>query len=176
MKEVVLDTETTGLSVKEGHRIVEIGCIELIDQIPTNKIFHVYINPERKVSEEAFKVHGYSDKFLSDKKTFSEIAESFLNFIKHKKIIFMTWTTGILYAAIHGIPFIVYKNSSATSGQNKDKPIHLFDNIKIPFAENINQIENFIVSDNLNAEYLDEIKLSLKNGLYLKEYIKKNID
>ena len=96
--------------------------------------------------------------------------------VEHKKIIFMTWTTGILYAAIHGIPFIVYKNSSATSGQNKDKPIHFFDNIKIPFAENINQIENFIVSDNLNAEYLDEIKLSLKNGLYLKEYIKKNID
>ena len=109
-----------------------------------------------------------------------DISNPFLNsqslMVEHKKIIFMTWTTGILYAAIHGIPFIVYKNSSATSGQNKDKPIHLFDNIKIPFAENINQIENFIVSDNLNAEYLDEIKLSLKNGLYLKEYIKKNID
>ena len=109
-----------------------------------------------------------------------DISNPFLNsqslMVEHKKIIFMTWTTGILYAAIHGIPFIVYKNSSATSGQNKDKPIHFFDNIKIPFAENINQIENFIVSDNLNAEYLDEIKLSLKNGLYLKEYIKKNID
>ena len=109
-----------------------------------------------------------------------DISNPFLNsqslMVEHKKIIFMTWTTGILYAAIHGIPFIVYKNSSATSGQNKDKPIHFFDNIKIPFAENINQIENFIVSDNLNTEYLDEIKLSLKNGLYLKEYIKKNID
>ena len=109
-----------------------------------------------------------------------DISNPFLNsqslMVEHKKIIFMTWTTGILYAAIHGIPFIVYKNSSATSGQNKDKPIHFFDNIKIPFAENINQIENFIVSDNLNTEYLDEIKLSLKNGSYLKEYINKNID
>ena len=68
MREIVLDTETTGLSVKDGHRIVEIGCIELDDFIPTKKIFHAYLNPERKVSEEAFKVHGYSDEFLLDKK------------------------------------------------------------------------------------------------------------
>ena len=87
MIEIVLDTETTGLSVKDGHRIVEIGCIELDDLIPTKKIFHFYLNPERKVSEEAFKVHGYSDKFLSDKKKFSEIADDFLQFIKDKKII-----------------------------------------------------------------------------------------
>ena len=87
MLEVILDTETTGLSIKENHRIVEIGCIELKDQIPTNNIFHEYINPQRPVSSEAFKVHGYSDEFLSDKKTFSEISKDFLNFIKDKKII-----------------------------------------------------------------------------------------
>jgi len=87
MKEIVLDTETTGLSVKEGHRIVEIGCIELDDLIPTKKIFHFYLNPERKVSEEALKVHGYTDEFLADKKKFIEIADEFLEFIKDKKII-----------------------------------------------------------------------------------------
>ena len=87
MIEIVLDTETTGLSVKDGHRIVEIGCVELDDLIPTKKIFHFYLNPERKVSEEAFKVHGYSDEFLLDKKKFFEIADDFLEFIKDKKII-----------------------------------------------------------------------------------------
>ena len=87
MLEIILDTETTGLSIEQNHRIVEIGCIELKDQIPTKNIFHEYINPERPVSTEAFKVHGYSDKFLSNKKKFSEIADSFLSFIKDKKII-----------------------------------------------------------------------------------------
>ena len=87
MLEVILDTETTGLSTLEKHRIVEIGCIELNNQIATDKIFHKYINPQRSVSEEAYKVHGYSDEFLSNKKTFSEISEDFLNFIKDKKII-----------------------------------------------------------------------------------------
>ena len=87
MIEIVLDTETTGLSVKDGHSIVEIGCIELDNLIPTKKIFHSYLNPQRKVSENAFKVHGYSDEFLSDKKKFSEVAEDFLNFIEGKRII-----------------------------------------------------------------------------------------
>tara|TARA_B100001540_G_scaffold275783_1_gene262193 strand:+ start:253 stop:921 length:669 start_codon:yes stop_codon:yes gene_type:complete len=87
MKEIVLDTETTGLSIKDGHRIVEIGCLELDDLVPTKNIFHFYLNPERKVSEEAFKVHGYSNEFLSDKKKFTEIAEDFLKFIKDKNII-----------------------------------------------------------------------------------------
>jgi DNA polymerase III subunit epsilon len=87
MLEVILDTETTGLSTKEKHRIIEVGCLELNNQIPTNKIFHKYINPERNVSEEAFKVHGYSDEFLSDKNIFANIAEEFLEFIKDKKII-----------------------------------------------------------------------------------------
>jgi len=93
MLEIILDTETTGLSVLQKHKIVEIGCLELDNQIPTNKTFHQFINPQRKVSEDAYKIHGYSDKFLSDKKTFSEIAEEFLKFIKDKIII------------IHNAPF-----------------------------------------------------------------------
>ena len=87
MKEVILDTETTGLSVKEGHRIVEIGCIELENFVPTNNNFHCYLNPERKVSEKALETHGYTDKFLSDKKKFKEIADDFLLYIKGKKLI-----------------------------------------------------------------------------------------
>ena len=87
MKEVILDTETTGLSVKDGHRLVEIGCIELENLIPTKKIFHCYLNPQRKVSEKALKIHGYTDEFLSDKKKFKEIADEFLDFIKEKIII-----------------------------------------------------------------------------------------
>tara|TARA_B100000029_G_scaffold513505_1_gene613303 strand:+ start:1545 stop:2222 length:678 start_codon:yes stop_codon:yes gene_type:complete len=87
MLEVILDTETTGLSISEKHKIVEIGCIELKDQIPTNKIFHEYLNPERNISKDAFDVHGYTAEFLADKKVFGEIAENFLHFIKDKKII-----------------------------------------------------------------------------------------
>tara|TARA_B100000003_G_C10931440_1_gene371304 strand:+ start:855 stop:1523 length:669 start_codon:yes stop_codon:yes gene_type:complete len=87
MIEVVLDTETTGLKVSDGHRIVEIGCIELDNLIPTKNKFHCYLNPERKVSEEAFKVHGYSDEFLSKQKKFSEIADDFLRFIAGKKLV-----------------------------------------------------------------------------------------
>ena len=93
MLEIILDTETTGLSVADNHKIVEIGCVELSNQIPTNNIFHEYINPQRPVSEDAYKIHGYSNKFLSDKKIFSEIAEDFLNFIGDKTII------------IHNAPF-----------------------------------------------------------------------
>ena len=87
MKEIVLDTETTGISVKEGHRIVEIGCIELDKLIPTKNKFHIYLNPEKKVSEQAFKIHGYSDEFLSKQKKFNEIVDDFLNFIKGKRLI-----------------------------------------------------------------------------------------
>ena len=87
MKEIIIDTETTGLSVKEGHRIVEIGCIELENLIPTKNRFHCYLNPERKVSEKALEVHGYTDEFLSNKKKFKEIVDEFLDFIKDKKLI-----------------------------------------------------------------------------------------
>ena len=87
MIEVILDTETTGLNVKDGHRIVEIGCIELDDLIPTKKTFHCYLNPQRKVSESALKVHGYTDEFLSDKNIFKDVADDFLKFIEGKKIV-----------------------------------------------------------------------------------------
>jgi DNA polymerase-3 subunit epsilon len=87
MKEVVLDTETTGLSVKDGHRIVEIGCIELDNLIPNSNKFHCYLNPERKVSEKALEVHGYTDKFLADKKKFVDVVDGFLLFIKDKRLI-----------------------------------------------------------------------------------------
>ncbi len=87
MKEIVLDTETTGLSVKDGHRIVEIGCIELDNLIPTQNKFHCYLNPERKVSEKALEVHGYTDDFLSNKEKFHEVVDKFLNFINGKRLI-----------------------------------------------------------------------------------------
>jgi len=96
MLEIILDTETTGLSKADKHRIVEIGCIELENQIPTNKIFHEYINPQRPISEEAYKVHGYTNEFLSNKKTFSEIVEKFLDFINNRKVI------------IHNAPFDLF--------------------------------------------------------------------
>ena len=87
MIEIVLDTETTGLSVRDGHRIVEIGCVELENQIPTKRFFHCLLNPERRVSEEAFKIHGYSDEFLLNKKKFSQVVKDFLEFIGDKKLI-----------------------------------------------------------------------------------------
>ena len=87
MTEIVLDTETTGISVKEGHRIVEIACVELENLIPTGNNFHCCINPERKVSEKAFEIHGYSDDFLSEQKKFHEVKDDFLRLIKNKKLI-----------------------------------------------------------------------------------------
>ena len=87
MKEIILDTETTGLSVKDGHRIVEIGCIELDNLIPTKNRFHCYLNPERKVSLKALEVHGYTDDFLSTQKKFYDVVDEFLSFIKDKKLV-----------------------------------------------------------------------------------------
>jgi DNA polymerase-3 subunit epsilon len=111
MKEIVLDTETTGISVEEGHRIVEIGCIELDNLVPTKNKFHCYLNPERKVSEKAFEVHGYSDTFLSKHKKFKEVQEDFLNFIENKRLI------------IHNAEFdISHLNNELTiSGKDKIK-------------------------------------------------------
>tara|TARA_B100000989_G_scaffold289302_1_gene260959 strand:- start:795 stop:1460 length:666 start_codon:yes stop_codon:yes gene_type:complete len=111
MKEVVLDTETTGISIRDGHRIVEIGCIELDNFIQTKNKFHCYLNPERKVSESAFKVHGYSDSFLSVKKKFKDVVEEFLSFIKNKKLI------------IHNAEFDLshLNNELAILGKNKLK-------------------------------------------------------
>ena len=111
MKEVILDTETTGISTRDGHRIVEIGCIELDNFIQTKNKFHCYLNPERKVSEKAFEVHGYSDSFLSDKKKFKDVVEKFLSFIKDKKLI------------IHNAEFDLshLNNELAILGKNKLK-------------------------------------------------------
>ena len=121
MKEVILDTETTGLSIKDGHRIVEIGCIELDNLVPTKKIFHCYLNPERKVSQEAFKVHGYSDEFLSDKVKFREVAGEFLEFIKDKKII------------IHNAEFDIahINNELLIAGKEKLTKINIVDTLDI---------------------------------------------
>ena len=109
MIEVVLDTETTGLSVAEGHRIVEIGCLELKDLIPTKNKFHCYLNPERKVSEQAFKVHGYTDEFLSKQKKFEEVVDEFLKFIEGKRLV------------IHNAEFDIshLNNELALIGKNK---------------------------------------------------------
>ena len=87
MKEIILDTETTGLYVRDGHRIVEIGCVELDNLIPTKNKFHCYLNPQRKVSEKALEVHGYTDEFLSTKKKFNEVVAEFLTFIKDKRLV-----------------------------------------------------------------------------------------
>ena len=109
MKEIVLDTETTGISVKDGHRIVEIGCIEIENLIPTKNKFHCYLNPERKVSEKAFEVHGYTDEFLSKQKKFNQIQDDFLKFINGKRLI------------IHNAEFDLahLNNELALSGKNK---------------------------------------------------------
>ena len=121
MKEIVLDTETTGLSVRDGHRIVEIGCIELDNLVPTNNIFHIYLNPERKVSEKAFEVHGYSDEFLASKQKFFEIADNFLEFIKDKKII------------IHNAEFDIghLNNELSLIGKKKINPSNIIDTLEL---------------------------------------------
>tara|TARA_B100001027_G_scaffold213635_1_gene184604 strand:- start:852 stop:1520 length:669 start_codon:yes stop_codon:yes gene_type:complete len=121
MKEIVLDTETTGLSVRDGHRIVEIGCIELDNLIPTKNIFHFYLNPERKVSEKAYEVHGYSDEFLSTKQKFIEIADDFLEFIKDKKII------------IHNAEFDIghLNNELSLIGKKKINNLNVIDTLEL---------------------------------------------
>ena len=131
MKEIVLDTETTGISVQEGHRIVEIGCIELDNLVPTKNKFHCYLNPERRVSEQAFKVHGYSDAFLSNQKKFVDIADEFLNFIKDKKLV------------IHNASFDLshLNNELAILRKNKINSLNVIDTLelarkKYPGAQN----------------------------------------
>ena len=121
MKEIVLDTETTGLSIKDGHKIVEIGCIELDDLVLTSNKFHCYLNPGRKVSKEAFEVHGYSDEFLSDKKKFHQIVDEFLYFIKNKKLI------------IHNAEFDLahLNNELQLIGKNKIKKENVIDTLDI---------------------------------------------
>jgi DNA polymerase-3 subunit epsilon len=121
MKEVILDTETTGLSVREGHRIVEIGCIELDDLIPTQNKFHCYLNPERKVSERALEVHGYTDEFLSTQKKFFEVVDEFLDFIENKRLV------------IHNAEFDLshLNNELALLGKKKLKNENVIDTLTI---------------------------------------------
>ena len=121
MKEIVLDTETTGLSVKNGHKIVEIGCIELDELVLTSNKYHCYLNPERKVSEEALKIHGYTDEFLSDKKKFHQIADEFLEFIRDKKLI------------IHNAEFDLahLNNELQLIGKNKIQKENIIDTLDI---------------------------------------------
>ena len=121
MKEIVLDTETTGLSVKNGHKIVEIGCIELDELVLTSNKYHCYLNPERKVSEEALKIHGYTDEFLSDKKKFHQIADEFLDFIRGKKLI------------IHNAEFDLahLNNELQLIGKNKIQKENIIDTLEI---------------------------------------------
>ena len=121
MIEIVLDTETTGLSVKEGHRIVEIGCVELDNLIPTSKKFHCYLNPERKVSEKALEVHGYTDEFLLNKKKFKEVADEFLKFIENKKLI------------IHNAEFDLghLNNELSLLGKNKINKENVIDTLEL---------------------------------------------
>ena len=121
MREIILDTETTGLSTKDGHRIVEIGCIELVDLVPTKKTFHSYINPERSVSKDALDVHGYTDEFLSSKKKFSEIAEDFLKFIDNAKI--------VIHNASFDISFL--NNELSLCGKNLIKKDSVVDTLEI---------------------------------------------
>ncbi|MFL2895394.1 MAG: DNA polymerase III subunit epsilon [Candidatus Pelagibacter sp.] len=121
MKEIILDTETTGLNVQDGHRIVEIGCMELDNFVLTSRRFHCYLNPERKVSEQALKVHGYTDVFLSSQKKFSQIADEFLDFIKDKKLV------------IHNASFDLshLNNELAIIGKNKINTNNVVDTLEL---------------------------------------------
>tara|TARA_Y100000816_G_C25878227_1_gene458196 strand:- start:12 stop:677 length:666 start_codon:yes stop_codon:yes gene_type:complete len=121
MNEIFLDTETTGLSFQDGHKIVEIACIETKDLIPTNKVFHKLINPERDVPEEAFKIHGYSREFLSSKKTFNQISDEFLTFIKGKKI--------IIHNAIFDLGFL--NNELSKNKKQKIDKANIIDSLEI---------------------------------------------
>ncbi|MAJ23254.1 MAG: DNA polymerase III subunit epsilon [Candidatus Pelagibacter sp. TMED64] len=133
MKEVVLDTETTGLSVSMGHRLVEVACVELEDQIPTNNFFHKYINPERKVSSDAQRVHGYSDEFLADKEKFSEIADDLLKFIKDKRLV------------IHNAPFdLSFLNNELkilNKGSITENVVDTLELAKIKFPNSSNSLD-----------------------------------
>ena len=167
MLEVILDTETTGLSNTEKHRIVEIGCIELSNQISTNKIFHEYINPQRPVSEEAYKIHGYSDKFLSDKKTFAEISEDFLNFIKDKKLI------------IHNAPFdLSFLNYEMRLIKKKeiDKK-NIIDTLEIARAKypgSQNSLDALCKRLNIDNSKRKKSDFMIKNN-FRNNYLKKNV-
>ena len=201
MKEIILDTETTGLSTKDGHRVVEIGCIELDNLVPTKNNFHCYLNPERKVSEKALEVHGYSDKFLSDKKKFKDIADEFLSFIKDKKLIIhnaefdLSHLNNELKIAGKSIikneivdTLILARDKFPGSSISLDALCKRFriDNSKrthhtalidceLLSKVYINLIDQKEPSLNFNSEnYENEKKIDVKNVLYFKKIIKPN--
>ena len=137
MKEIVLDTETTGISVRDGHRVVEIGCVELDNLVPTKNKFHCYLNPERKVSEKALEIHGYTDDFLSNQKKFKEIFEEFLNFIDGKRLI------------IHNAEFDIghLNNELKLIGEKK------LDN---KIQTNISKINNYCKAEEYHQKYIEK--------------------
>ena len=159
MKEVILDTETTGLSVRDGHRIVEIGCIELENLIPTKNRFHCYLNPERKVSEKALEVHGYTDEFLSTQKKFGEIVDDFLDFIENKRLV------------IHNAEFDLshLNNELALLGKKKlkkrdnfsPKLYNQFKKIQLPLIYKKKK-SNYIIKNNFTNKF---VRISIKKIL-----------
>ena len=164
MKEVVLDTETTGLNIEDGHRIVEIGCIELENQIQTSKKFHCYLNPERKVSEKAFEIHGYSDDFLKSQKKFKDICDDFLNFIKNKKLI------------IHNAEFDIahLNNELSLIGKNKIDKKNIIDTLdlardKFPGSQiNLNALcKRFRIDNSRRAKHTALLDCELLSKVYV---------
>jgi len=189
MKEVILDTETTGLSVKEGHRIVEIGCIELEDLLPTKNKFHCYLNPERKVSEKALEVHGYTDEFLSTKKKFSDVVDEFLNFIENKRLVIHNAEFDLSHLnnelALLGKKKINTENTIDTLALARDKfpgsPISLDALCKRYRIDNSNRTQHtaLIDCDLLSKVYINlldqkEPMLNFKNQDNIKLEIDKN--
>ena len=204
MKEVILDTETTGLSVKEGHRIVEIGCIEFENFIPTKKKFHCYLNPERKVSEKALRVHGYTNEFLSTHKKFVDVVDDFLNFIENKKLIIHNAEFDLSHLnnelSILGKKKISSENVVDTLALARDKfpgsPISLDALCKRYKIDNSKRTQHTALIDcdllskvyinlldqkepTLNLENRENDKLEIdasKNNLYFKKIVKPSIE
>ena len=204
MKEVILDTETTGLSVKEGHRIVEIGCVELENLIPTKNKFHCYLNPERKVSEKALRVHGYTNEFLSTHKKFVDVVDDFLNFIENKKLIIHNAEFDLSHLnnelSILGKKKISSENVVDTLALARDKfpgsPISLDALCKRYKIDNSKRTQHTALIDcdllskvyinlldqkepTLNLENRENDKLEIdasKNNLYFKKIVKPSIE
>ena len=200
MKEVILDTETTGLFVRDGHRIVEIGCIELEDLVPTKSRFHCYLNPERKVSERALEVHGYTDEFLSKQKKFSDVVDEFLNFIENKRLIIHNAEFDLSHLnnelALVGKNKINSKNTIDTLSLARDKfpgsPVSLDALCKRYRIDNSNRTQHTALVDcdllskvyinlldqkepMLNFQTQDNVKLQSnpnENNLYYKKVVK----
>jgi DNA polymerase-3 subunit epsilon len=180
MYEVFLDTETTGLSFRDGHKIVEIACIETKDLVATGKIFHKLINPKRNVPDEAFKVHGFSQEFLSDKETFEQIADEFLDFIKDKKI--------IIHNSSFDLGFLDGELGSAQKGKmNKNQVIDSLELARNKFPGTSNSLDALCKRFNidlsrrtkhnalLDCELLREVYINLLDAKEPKFNLSNNI-